>query len=102
MQDYFFLFDLFGFVFSLYVQGIEEGILVCLMEWIVLINCFCVDIGVSDGLCNSNMVWLLCEYDWVGVFVEGSVYWFGKFIVYYVGVECVCLYYDCVQFDMVD
>ncbi|WP_175699768.1 FkbM family methyltransferase [Burkholderia ambifaria] len=102
MQDHPLPLDLSGLAQSLYAQGTEEGILARLMERIAPVNRFCVDIGASDGLRNSNTARLLHEQDWAGVLVEGSAYRFGKLAAHYAGAERVRLYHDRVQPDTVD
>ena len=102
MQDPPFPLDLSGLAPSLYAQGTEEGILARLMERIAPTNRFCVDIGASDGLRNSNTARLLRERDWSGVLVEGSAYRFGKLAAHYAGAERVRLHHDRVQPDTID
>ena len=67
-----------GLAQSLYAQGTEESILARLMERIAPVNRFCVDIGASDGLRNSNTALLLREQGWQGLLVEGSAYRYEK------------------------
>ena len=72
MQDSAVPLDLSGLAQSLYAQGSEEPILARLMERIAPTNRFCVDIGASDGMRNSNTALLLRECGWQGLLVEGS------------------------------
>src|SRR5690606_13332372 len=70
--------DLSNLAQSLYAQGTEEEILTRIMNCIVPVNRFCVDIGASDGLRNSNTALLLREQGWQGLLVEGSTYRYEK------------------------
>jgi hypothetical protein len=63
---------------SLYAQGTEEAILTRILQAIEPTNRYCVDIGASDGLRNSNTALLLREQGWLGTLVEGSAYRFGR------------------------
>jgi hypothetical protein len=63
---------------SIYAQGAEEGMLARIFERIEPTTRFCVDIGASDGLRNSNTALLLREHGFRGVLVEGSDYRFGR------------------------
>ncbi|SDV47054.1 class I SAM-dependent methyltransferase [Chitinasiproducens palmae] len=94
--------DLSRLAQSLYAQGTEEGILARLMERIAPTHRFCVDIGASDGLRNSNTALLLREQGWGGVLVEASDYRFGKLVDHYAGAEHVRLHHDRVQPDTID
>ncbi|MET0618545.1 MAG: hypothetical protein ABWZ54_12255, partial [Luteibacter sp.] len=51
---------------SLYAQGTEEAILARILSRIEPTDRYCVDIGASDGLRNSNTALLLREQGWAG------------------------------------
>jgi len=70
--------DLSGLARSLYAQGTEESILLRLLERIAPVHRYCVDIGASDGLRNSNTALLLREHGWQGLLIEGSSYRFER------------------------
>ncbi|WP_321880149.1 class I SAM-dependent methyltransferase [Paraburkholderia bannensis] len=101
MQGTPFPLDLSGLAQSLYAQGSEEAILSRLMERIAPTNRFCVDIGASDGLRNSNTALLLRERGWQGVLVEGSAYRYQKLAANYGGERRVMLRHERVQPDTV-
>ncbi|MFP6560907.1 FkbM family methyltransferase [Paraburkholderia sp. B3] len=94
--------DLSGLAQSLYAQGSEEGILSRVMERIAPAHRFCVDIGASDGLRNSNTALLLRERGWQGLLVEASRYRYEKLEANYGGAQCVRLRHERVQPDTVD
>ena len=56
----------------------DDGFSARIFERIEPATRFCVDIGASDGLRNSNTALLLREQGWRGVLVEGSDYRFGR------------------------
>lgn len=93
--------DLSGLAQSLYAQGKEEGILSRIMERIAPTNRYCVDIGASDGLRNSNTALLLREQGWQGLLVEGSSYRYGRLKANYGDVHSVQLRHEQVQPDTV-
>lgn len=94
--------DLSGLAPSLYAQGTEESILARLMERIAPANRYCVDIGASDGLRNSNTALLLREQGWQGLLVEGSAYRYGKLRDHYGAAANVRLRQEQVQPDRID
>ncbi|WP_133646934.1 hypothetical protein [Paraburkholderia flava] len=94
--------DLSNLAQSLYAQGSEESILSRLLERIAPTSRFCVDIGASDGLRNSNTARLLREYGWQGLLIEGSDYRFGKLEAHYGRADGVRLRHERVQPDTVD
>lgn len=102
MQALPFPLDLSGLAPSLYAQGTEEAILARLMERIKPVHRFCVDIGASDGLRNSNTARLLRDDAWSGWLAEGSDYRFGKLAAHYAGANGVQLHHGRVQPDDVD
>lgn len=63
---------------SIYAQGAEEGMLARIFERVPPASRFCVELGASDGLRNSNTALLLREQGWRGVMIEASDYRFGK------------------------
>lgn len=89
--------DLSGLSQSLYAQGTEEAILARIMARIAPLTRYCVDIGASDGLRNSNTALLLREQGWQGLLVEGSEYRFGRLQTHYGGAKQVSLRQDWVQ-----
>jgi hypothetical protein len=94
--------DLSGLAPSLYAQGCEERILSRLMERIAPANRFCVDIGASDGLHNSNTALLLRECGWRGLLVEGSSYRYEKLKANYGDTHSVQLRHERIQPDKVN
>jgi hypothetical protein len=89
--------DLSGLAPSLYAQGSEEHILARVLERIAPTNRFCVDLGASDGLRNSNTALLLRERGWQGLLVEGSDYRYGKLKANYGGAGSVHLRHERIQ-----
>lgn len=87
---------------SLYAQGTEEAILTRILRAIEPTNRYCVDIGASDGLLNSNTALLLREEGWLGTLVEGSAYRFGRLKENYGDAANVRLVGQRVQPDTVD
>lgn len=75
--------DLSQLAQSLYAQGTEEDILQRLLLRVQATNRYCVDIGASDGLRNSNTARLLLEQGWQGTLMEGSEYRFGRLKEHY-------------------
>lgn len=63
---------------SVYAQGAEEGMLERIFERIEPRTRYCVDIGASDGLRNSNTARLMREAGWRGALYEASEYRFAK------------------------
>ncbi|MCM2493933.1 FkbM family methyltransferase [Burkholderia glumae] len=102
MQDFPAALDLSCLAASVYAQGTEEAVLARLMACIAPENRFCVDIGASDGLRNSNTALLLREQGWSGLLVEGSRYRFDKLVANYAGARQVRLVHDRVRPDTVD
>jgi hypothetical protein len=94
--------DLSDLAQSLYAQGTEEAILHRLLDRLQPTNRYCVDIGASDGLRNSNTALLLREQGWQGTLVEGSAYRFGRLKEHYGGADQVRLIGEKVQPDTVD
>jgi len=94
--------DLSGLKQSLYAQGTEEAILERLMAFIQPGNRFCVDIGASDGLRNSNTALLLRERGWTGLLVEGSSYRYRRLQNHYGEAAKVQLRHVQVQPDAVE
>lgn len=94
--------DLSALATSLYAQGREEGILARIFGCIAPTNRYCVDIGASDGLRNSNTALLLREQGWQGTLVEGSAYRFGRLRQHYGEASNVRLLGQRVQPDTVD
>lgn len=87
---------------SLYAQGSEEAIIGRILERIDPGSRYCVDIGASDGLRNSNTAMLLKEHGWSGTLVEGSAYRFGRLREHYGDAGNVRLLADRVQPSTVD
>lgn len=94
--------DLSGLAQSLYAQGTEEGILERLLQRIAPDTRYCVDIGASDGLRNSNTALLLREKGWQGTLVEASAYRYGRLQSHFGETRNVCLRHETVQPDTVD
>ncbi len=94
--------DLSALAPSLYAQGTEEAILARIMACIPPTNRWCVDIGASDGLRNSNTALLLREHDWHGVMIEASDYRFAQLRAHYGHAERVTLRHARVQPDTID
>lgn len=94
--------DLSALAPSLYAQGTEEAILARLMARIPPRTRWCVDIGASDGLRNSNTAQLLREQGWQGLLVEASAYRFDKLRANYAGVGNARLAHARVQPDTVN
>ena len=94
--------DLSHLAQSLYAQGTEEDILQRLLQRLKPTNRYCVDIGASDGLRNSNTALLLQEQGWQGMLVEGSTYRFGRLKEHYGDVSQARLVGEKVQPDTVD
>lgn len=70
--------DLTALSKSLYAQGAEEAMLQQVFERVVPRHRYCVELGASDGLRNSNTALLLREHGWQGLLIEGSDYRFAK------------------------
>jgi hypothetical protein len=87
---------------SLYAQGTEEAILTRILARVAPASRYCVDIGASDGLRNSNTALLLREQGWLGTLVEGSAYRFGRLKEHYGDAGNVRLVGERVQPDTVD
>lgn len=87
---------------SLYAQGAEEAMLERIFERIEPSTRFCVDIGASDGLRNSNTALLLRERGWRGVLIEGSSYRFGRLREHWGGVDGVRIVQAMVRSDDVE
>lgn len=94
--------DLQDLAQSLYAQGTEEGILERLLQRIEPTNRYCVDIGASDGLRNSNTALLLREHGWQGTLVEGSVYRYRRLQANYGASRNVQLRHEQVQPDTIE
>lgn len=94
--------DLSSLAPSLYAQGTEEMILSRMLERIPPVSRYCVDIGASDGLRNSNTALLLREQGWQGLLVEASSYRYGRLQANYGGARQVKLRHQRVQPDTVD
>jgi len=94
--------DLSRLMPGLYSQGTEEAILSRILERIPTTNRYCVDIGASDGLRNSNTALLLREQGWSGTLVEASAYRFGRLRENYGEAKNVTLVGERVQPDMAD
>ncbi len=82
---------------SLYAQGTEEAILDRLLACIPPQHRYCVDIGASDGLRNSNTALLLRERGWQGLLVEASAYRYAQLCKHYGATRQVSLRHECVQ-----
>lgn len=93
--------DLTGLAPSLYAQGTEEAILDRLLACLPAQHRYCVDIGASDGLRNSNTALLLREQGWQGLLVEGSRYRFDKLKTHFGGQAQVQISHTQVQPDTV-
>jgi len=102
MQDATPVLDLSALGPSLYAQGTEEAILARLMAHIPPTHRYCVDIGASDGLRNSNTALLLREAGWQGMLVEGSRYRYDKLVAHYGQARNVQLCHEHVQPDTVN
>lgn len=87
---------------SLYAQGTEESILARLLQCVPPASRYCVDIGASDGLRNSNTALLVREQGWAATLVEASNYRFGKLRQNYGSDASVTLRQERVQPDTVD
>ncbi|MDF3983599.1 hypothetical protein P3W24_11750 [Luteibacter sp. PPL201] len=102
MQDASPSLDLSRLAQSLYAQGTEEAILERILQIVTPIDRYCVDIGASDGLRNSNTALLLREHGWRGTLVEASTYRFGRLREHYGGAANVRLLGARVQPDTID
>lgn len=76
---------------GIYSQGAEEAMLARIFELVTPRHKFCVELGASDGLRNSNTALLLREHGWSGVMIEASDYRFGKLRDNYAGAANVRL-----------
>jgi hypothetical protein len=94
--------DLSRLVPSLYAQGTEEYILAQILQHIPPTNRYCVDVGASDGLRNSNTALLLREQGWQGTLVEGSRHRFDRLRKNYSEADNVCLLDHRIQPDTAD
>ena len=87
---------------GMYSQGAEEGILDQIFARVPPRRQFCVDLGASDGLRNSNTARFVRDAGWSGVFVEGSDYRFGKLADNYRDIARARLVHATVQPDTVE
>jgi hypothetical protein len=87
---------------GIYSQGAEEAMLARVFELVPPRRRFCVEIGASDGLRNSNTARLVREQGWAGMMIESADYRFGKLRDNYVGVDHVRLVQARVQPATVD
>src|SRR6185503_3901678 len=87
---------------GIYSQGAEETILEQIFALVPPRRRFCVELGASDGLRNSNTARLVRDVGWSGVFVEASDYRFGKLRTHYEGVARARLVQATVQPDTVE
>jgi len=87
---------------GLYAQGTEEAILGRLLERVPPTRRYCVDIGASDGLRNSNTALLLREQGWQGALVEASAHRFAQLRAHYGSADRVRLHHARIQPDTVD
>lgn len=87
---------------GIYSQGAEETILERIFERVQPRRRFCVEIGASDGLRNSNTARLVRDLRWNGVFVEASDYRFGKLREHYRDVAQARLVQATVQPDTIE
>lgn len=94
--------DLSGLGPSLYAQGTEEAILARILARIGPTNRFCVDVGASDGLRNSNTALLVREQGWQGLLVEASEYRFARLREHYGAQRRVQMRQARVQPDTID
>lgn len=95
-------FSLEGLKKSVHAQGAEEDMLQRIFALAPPVDRFCVDVGASDGLRNSNVALLLKEQDWRGVLVEGSAHRFGRLQENFKNDERTRLVHARVQPDDVD
>jgi hypothetical protein len=87
---------------GVYSQGAEEAMLDRIFELVAPRQRFCVELGASDGLRNSNTARLVREQSWRGVMIEASDYRFGKLRDNYRDVPQVRLVQATVQPDTVE
>lgn len=94
--------DLNNLAKGLYAQGTEEAIIERLLERIEPTHRYCVDIGASDGLHNSNTALLLREKGWQGTLAEASTYRFRQLKAHFGAAGNVHLHHERVQPDSVN
>ena len=82
---------------GIYSQGCEEGMVERVFELVPPRRKFCVELGASDGLRNSNTAKLVRHAGWSGVMIEGSDYRFGKLRDHYRDAANVRLVHQIVQ-----
>ena len=87
---------------GIYSQGAEEAILEKIFERVTPRRRFCVEIGASDGLRNSNTARLLRDGGWSGVLIEASDHRFGQLRGHYAGANNVRIVQATVQPETVE
>ena len=87
---------------GVYSQGAEEAMLARIFELVPPRRQFCVELGASDGLRNSNTALLVRDRGWRGVMIEASDYRFSKLRDNYAAASNVRLVQATVQPDSVE